>query len=313
MDWPVKGRSCFSQEEAVISKDTENGFSRYLDLLRVRDYAKNLLIFAPVFFGRQATNTELLARAGGAFIAFSLIASSVYILNDYHDREEDRGHPRKKIRPLASGAISNQTAVMLGTGCFAAGFAAAFLCGRDVLALAALYVLLNISYTFRLKHIAVIDINVIALGFIIRIFTGSAATGILCSPWLIIVTFLLALFLALAKRRDDMIIYNEVGEKTRKVVDGYTLEMIDHAMMIMAAVLLVIYIVYSVSPGVHPRMRSDNLYITDFFVVLGVLRYLQLAFVEKKTGSPTDIFWEDGFIQLTILGWGVTFTYLVYI
>lgn len=286
--------------------------ARYADLLRVRQYAKNLFIFAPIFFGLKMTDLDLLARTFEAFIAFSLIASAVYIFNDHHDIEEDRRHPGKRDRPLASGTISVRQAASLGSLLLVSGLLLSARSGAGMLFLVALYIVLNLTYTLRLKHVPIVDIVIIATGFVIRIFVGAEVTGIVLYPWLIIVTFLLALFLALAKRRSDLQLFQREGGTAGTAVDGYTVQVLDYAMIIILSVLLVSYIMYTLSPEVMARMHSDKLYVTVLFVLVGCLRYLQITFVEKRTGSPTDIFWEDRFIQATLLGWITTFGYLIY-
>jgi 4-hydroxybenzoate polyprenyltransferase len=153
---------------------------------------------------------------------------------------------------------------------------------------------------------------IIAAGFVIRLFIGSLVTGIELSMWIIIMTFLLALFLALAKRRDDVVIFLASGERTRKVVDGYNLDILDLSMTIMASVTIVSYIMYTVSPEVIKKTNSDKLYLSVVFVMLGVMRYLQIVFVEKGSGSPTDVLLRDRFIQMTLAGWVLLLWMLIY-
>ena len=147
----------------------------------------------------------------------------------------------------------------------------------------------------------------------IRIFVGSQAGNIRPSMWIIIMTFLLAIFIALAKRRDDVLIYLESGNKARKVIDGYNLEFLNTTMVIMASVVIVSYIMYTISPDVVGRMHSDKLYLTVVFVILGLLRYMQITIVEKKSGSPTEILLKDRFLQISVLGWIITFILLIYV
>ena len=301
-----------NEEKGCSTRPRSPLLERYADLLRVRQYAKNFFIFAPLFFGLKMTDVVLLARTVEAFIAFSLIASAVYIFNDYHDIEEDRRHPGKRDRPLASGTISVRNAAILGILLLVAGLMIALWCGWGMLSLVSVYIVLNVAYTLRWKHVSIIDIVIIAIGFVIRIFVGAAVTGIVLYPWLIIVTFLLALFLALAKRNSDLHIHLQEGNTPRTPVDGYTVHMLDYSMIIILSVLLVSYIMYTLSPEVMARMHSDKLYVTTVFVVLGCLRYLQITFVEKRSGSPTDILWDDRFIQCTLLAWITTFAYLIY-
>jgi decaprenyl-phosphate phosphoribosyltransferase len=283
-----------------------------IKLIRLHQYIKNLFIFLPLFFAMKITDTELLSNAFIAFIAFSLTASAIYILNDYHDIEEDRQHPKKKSRPLASGAISKYQAIIIMSVLFVSGFSLMVLLSFKAASVLAVYVAINIAYSFSLKHIPIVDVNIIAIGFVLRLFIGSVVTDIHLSKWIIIMTFLLALFMALAKRRDDVLIFLDTGKRMRKVIDGYSLQFLDTAMAIMASVVIVAYTLYTTSPEVEARLNSEYLYLTVFFVILGVLRYLKITFIHKNSGSPTRIMSTDRFMQLSLLGWAITFTWILY-
>lgn len=288
-------------------------YTRYLSLLRAHQWVKNTFIFLPLFFGSRFTDTVALKRTSIAFFAFCAAASAVYIFNDSMDIEDDRRHPRNRSRPLASGAVGRTGAYLLMSVLFAAGGAAFLLLDRDASLLLGLYVVLNVLYTVRLKHIPLLDVVIISFGFVIRIFVGSTVSGVALSIWIVIMTFLLALFLALAKRRNDILIYLQTGEKVRKTVDGYNMEFLNSSMMIMASVVIVAYILYTVSPDVQAKMHTDKLYLTAFFVVLGILRYLQITIVENNSGSPTAILLQDRFLQLVLLGWIALFSWILYV
>jgi len=283
-----------------------------LKLIRLHQYIKNLLIFMPLFFVGQFENTELLLNAAIAFVAFSLTASAIYTLNDYYDMEEDRQHPKKKDRPLASGAISKSQAFIIMSVLFVAGFTLMATLSLKAVGLLAGYVVMNIAYSFYLKHVSIIDVSIIAIGFVLRLFIGSAVTNIPLSMWIVIMTFLLALFIALAKRRDDVLIYLDTGKKMRKVIDGYNIQFLDTAMAIMASVVIVAYLIYTTSPEVVARMNSEYLYLTALFVILGIMRYLQVVFVLKDSSSPTKIVLKDRFMQFTLIGWVLTFAWILY-
>ncbi|HHG86179.1 MAG TPA: prenyltransferase, partial [Bacteroidetes bacterium] len=241
-----------------------------------------------------------------------LVASAIYILNDYFDIEEDRKHPSKKSRPLASGAISVRNGLMLMALLLLLGGTGMYFISKEALLLTGIYVGNNLLYSFRLKHIAILDVTMIAVGFVLRLFIGSAAGegSLPLSMWIILVTYLLALFLALAKRRDDVLL-RAAGKKVRKSIDGYNLEFINGAMMIMASLTVVGYISYCTSEEVISRLGTEKLYFTVGFVVLGILRYMQITFVEEKSGSPTKVLMKDIFLQLTLAGWLITFILLV--
>lgn len=286
--------------------------SSIINLMRPHQYIKNGFIFLPLFFASRITDTALLLDAVIAFIAFSLTASAIYVLNDYRDVEDDQLHPIKRNRPLASGVITKPQALVIMTLLLIAGSALMASVSFTAMAILLAYVTMNIAYSFYLKHVAILDVTIIAIGFVTRIFVGSAATDTPLSMWIIIMTFLLALFMALAKRRDDVLIYLETGKKMRKVIDGYNLKFLDAAMAIMASVVIVAYTIYTTSAEVIARVQSEYLYLTALFVIVGIMRYLQIAFVEKDSGSPTRIILKDRFMQLTLIGWITTFVWVLY-
>ena len=283
-----------------------------IKLMRPHQYIKNLFIFVPIFFALKVGDSQLLLNTMIAFFAFSLLASAVYILNDYCDIEDDQAHPEKKNRPLASGAIQKPQAIILMVLLTILGSVLMLSISSIATAIMLAYVVLNIAYSFALKHISILDVTIIATGFVLRLFVGSAVTDIPLSMWVVIMTFLLALFMALAKRRDDVLIYNQTGKKMRKVIDGYNLQFLDTAMAIMASVVIVAYTIYTTSLEVVGRMHSEYLYLTSLFVILGILRYLQVVFVLEDSGAPTKIVFKDRFIQLTLVGWVATFVWILY-
>lgn len=286
--------------------------SSIIKLMRPHHYVKNLFIFAPLFFMMKIGDLPLLGEATIAFIAFSLSASAIYIFNDYHDIEEDMQHPEKRYRPLASGAISKPHAITLFLILLIVGFTLMASLSLDAAGILAVYVVMNIAYSFHLKLVAIMDVVIISIGFVLRLFVGSVITNIGLSMWIVIMTFLLALFMALAKRRDDVLIYLDTGKKMRKVIDGYNLQFLDTAMTIMASVVIVAYISYTTSPEVVTRVHSEYLYLTAFFVILGIMRYMKMVYVFKKSGSPINIVLKDLFMQLILIGWVLTFAWILY-
>ena len=286
--------------------------SNIIKLMRPHQYIKNIFIFIPLFFAMKITNLVLLSNAFIAFIAFSLSASAIYILNDYLDIQDDKLHPKKRFRPLASGAVSKSSAIKIMAILSISGFTIMALLSIKALLILLLYVVMNIAYSFKLKHIAIIDITIISLGFVLRLFIGSVVTNIELSAWIVVMTFLLALFMALAKRRDDVLIFNQTGKKMRRVIDGYNLQFLDTAMAIMAAVVIVAYTIYTTSPQTVAKFHSKYLYLSAFFVIVGVMRYLQITFVFQDSSSPTKIVLKDRFMQFVLLGWLMTFIWILY-
>ena len=282
-------------------------------LMRPHQYVKNLFIFAPLFFVGDITNIGFLGNSLIAFVAFSIAASGIYVFNDLVDIESDRAHPKKKSRPLASGVVSKKIAYVLIAVCPTIGVIILLSLSLQTASVLAIYILLNIAYTLKLKHIAILDVAIIAIGFVLRLFVGSSIANIELSHWIVIMTFLLALLLALGKRRDDVEIFLSTGNKMRRSMEGYNLGLIDASMSIMAAVVIVSYILYTTSTQVITRLDSNYLYLTALFVLLGILRYLQIVFVEKNSGSPTKIAIKDTFIKLTIFCWVASFAWIIYL
>lgn len=283
----------------------------YLVLMRPHQYVKNFFMFLPAFFALHIFEWQTLLRTAWAFGAFSLLASAVYIFNDYQDREADRQHPEKKHRPIAAGAVSPLAALLLMGVLAVIGLCNFFLLGNGELLLAGIYVGMNIAYSLKLKHIAIVDVCIIAVGFVLRIYIGAAAGNIPLSMWIVLMTFLLALFLGFAKRRDDVLLA-ATGKDVRKAIEGYTLEFINAVMVLMAAVLIVCYISYTVAPETVEKFHSRHLYTTVIFVIIGIFRYLQLTLVYQKSGNPTKILLRDGVLQATIVGWLLAFLLLIY-
>lgn len=284
----------------------------YIALLRIPQYSKNLFIFLPLFFAQQMQEPERLFKVFLAFLGFCLLASAVYILNDLCDIEEDRHHPKKKYRPLPAGRITKGSAIGLMVCLLALGLSIAYILSLQMFYLCLLYIILNLAYSVKLKHIPILDVMIIAICFVIRIFVGGAVGGVPIYMWIVIMTFLLALFIALGKRRDDVIIFIETNHMLRKSIDGYNLRFIDASMMVMAAVVLVAYLMYTVSPEITAKFKTDKLYITSIFVLMGVMRYLQITMLEENSGSPTEILLKDIFIQMSIIGWILSFAILIY-
>ncbi len=289
-----------------------NFYKSILKLIRPHQYIKNFFIFAPLFFAAKLADSHLFINSAVAFIAFSLAASAVYVFNDFIDIEDDKRHPKKKDRPLASGVISKPQAIIIMSVLFLCGLALMLTISKAPMLVLLAYVIMNIAYSLHLKHVAILDVTIIAIGFVLRLFIGSVATDISLTSWIVVMTFLLALFLALAKRRDDVLIYLDTGKKIRKVIDGYNLQLVDTAMVIMASVVIIAYITYTTSLEVVMRVNSGYLYLTSLFVITGIMRYLQIAFVIQDSGSPTKIVLKDRFLQLTMLGWVSTFTWILY-
>lgn len=287
-------------------------FGYMLKAMRYNQWIKNLFVFIPAFFAGTLLQTENIGTLLLAFFAFCFGASSIYLVNDLADIEKDKLHPKKKFRPIAAGKISPTAAKIITVFTLIITALLSSLLPPEFIAIIAIYVALNFAYSFKLKEIAFLDIIIISLGFYLRILGGAEAVDVPVSSWLILIVFQLSLFLAFGKRRDDYLLYQENGTKMRKSISGYNLVFIDASVGVLVAITIVCYIMYTVSPEVTDRVGHPNLYITSFPVIIGILRYLQLTFVFKRSGSPTELVLKDTFLQIVILIWLLMFFYFLY-
>lgn len=303
-------------------------FRAAVTLMRPAQWLKNTFIFLPLFFDKKLFDMPSLVSAGVMFAAFCCVASSIYCFNDVLDAGRDRQHPKKKFRPVASGDVSVPAALMLTvllatTGMIFAGGGFNSLKSslgfavnqRDTLVCCGIlgfYYLQNILYCTVLKRFALVDVFVIAFGFLLRLFLGAVASGVALSHWIVLMTFLLALFLAFAKRRDDVVMYENTGVKLRGYIHRYNLAFMNQAITVIGTVTIVCYISYTVSPDVIARLGSDYLYLTSIFVLAGIIRYLQLTIVDVKSGSPTRVLMHDRFTQVTVVLWLLSFLGILY-
>ena len=289
-----------------------NKIAAYLILLRPKHWVKNLFLFIPIFFAGQFLLLDKLVELIPAFFSFSLCASAIYIYNDYQDIEADRAHPKKSKRPLASGQIGIPVALGIIAIVLAAGLLTAYFISLKFLFVLGIYLLLNLAYSSGLKRVGILDIFIVAAGFVLRVKAGGVATGIPISAWLNVMIFLLALLLTIAKRRDDVLLKGESGKEMRKSTRNYNLDLMNSLIVMVSGIIIVAYLIYTLSPNVIQRFETHRLYYTAIFVIAGIMRYLQLVFVDNDTGSPTNILYKDRFIQATIVLWILSFAFLIY-
>lgn len=284
----------------------------YLRLIRIKQWLKNVFVFLPIFFAGKILDLNLLLNSIIAFFSFSFIASSIYIINDYTDIEKDRMHPEKKNRPLAAGKIPVNHAIIVFLFLFFSSYFLGYLTHSwGVILIISVYFLMNLAYSFKLKQIAIVDVVIISLGFLLRIYMGGFATNLPISVWAILVTFFLALVMALGKRRGELINVQLTGE-TRKALDGYNLQFIDIAITMVSTCFVVCYIMYTLDPVIKTNFHYYIVY-TSLFAVIGILRYLQLTFVYTKTESPTKVLYRDLFLQIDLAIWIVMIFILKYL
>lgn len=280
-----------------------------LELLRPRQWIKNLFVLAPLFFSPDIVDAGTVGKVMILFIAFCLVASGLYCLNDFCDRRADRQHPQKRLRPLPSGEVSPALAIILFAVLAGSGIGLAFWSTEGGPALVAYFVLISL-YSLWLKHFAIIDVMAIAIGFVLRIYAGALAIGVEPTVWIVVCTGMLALFIALSKRRDDLT--QELSASHRQSLGGYSVTFLDAAQVVVLSALLVSYVIFTTDESAMLRLGSQNVYLTIPFVVAGTLRYLQQAIVYRRSGAPTDLALSDPFLVLTVLGWLATFAVLIY-
>jgi len=282
--------------------------------MRVRQWVKNLVLFAGVIFAHQFTDLHEVERSALGFVCFCLLSSAVYILNDLVDLEMDRVHPKKRNRPLASGRISRSAASILMVVLCLASAAVAFLLGMRFAQVAGAYLLLNILYTLVFKRVAMVDVLAISIGFVLRAVAGVAVLRqpVDLSPWLLLCTFFLALFLAVSKRRHERVLLQDQAEQHRKILLEYPPELVDQLIPVVTAATVISYSIYTVSPGTAERVGGFDLVYTVPFVVFGVFRYLYIVFRRKEGGSPTETLVTDLPLLINVVLWMLAVLWILY-
>ena len=289
----------------------------YIQLLRPLQWLKNVFVFVPIFFSNNLLKLDYFGPTLIVFVAFCLISSSIYCFNDLRDVEADRLHPKKCHRPIASGTVSEKGGYTMMVICLIGAFAllpfAKSINTPYLYIIIGGYWLMNIVYCLKVKKIAILDVLTIAIGFVMRVLIGGMVVDIWVSHWLVMMTFLLTLFLALSKRNDDYRIYEQTGIKPRVSITGYNRTFINESTAIVASVTMVCYIMYTMSPQVIERMGTRFLYLTSGWVLAGLLRYLQKMIVFCLSCGPTKSLVKDHFIQFCIFGWLASFFVIIYL
>ena len=271
--------------------------------LRPKQWVKNLILFGPLIFSKNLFALDKTLIAAAAFGLFCLLAGSVYLINDLLDLERDRRHPVKRLRPLPSGRLSPAVAVV-GAALLAGGsLTAAFSLERFFGVLALAYFLLNLAYSTGLKHVVIVDVMAIAFGFVLRVLGGAAVVSVPATPWLLMCTILLALFLGFAKRRHELTLLSANAEGHRRVLEHYTPYFLDQMILIVSAATVMSYALYTISPETVQHFGTPNLIYTVPFVLYGIFRYLYLVHLRAEGGSPTQAFLTDRPLLVNILLW----------
>ncbi len=283
-----------------------------IKLARPGHWIKNSVVLAALFFAGVANNFQSVLLALAAAGVFCLLSSAIYTLNDIIDREQDRNHPLKKTRPLASGEISVARATIFFVSLVILGFLGAWLIGYHLFLISALFFLLNVLYSFWLKHVVILDVMAIALGFVFRAYAGAAAIEVPASKWMLINTLFLALFLGFGKRRHELMLMEENAAAHRKILDKYSPYLLDQLIGVVTATVVVAYMLYTFSAEVSEKLGTEYLYLTVPLVVYGIFRYLYLIHKEDEGGSPTQVLISDRPLLINIILWLITVITILY-
>ncbi len=277
--------------------------SAVIKSVRPAQWTKNLFVFAALIFAREFFNRPLLLRTAGAFFAFCLVSGAFYIFNDLQDREEDRAHPKKSQRPIAAGEIRPGEASILFILLAGTGLAAAFFLGRGFFLAVGIYLVLQLAYSLRLKQVVILDIFVIAAGFVIRVVAGGLVIAVPISSWLLICTTLLALLLSMGKRRHEITILENRASEHRPILKEYSAYLLDQMIAVVTASTLIAYCLYTISEETVTKFGTSNLILTAPFVLYGIFRYLYLVHLKGQGGSPEEIIIKDKPMLLNIMLW----------
>jgi len=279
--------------------------------LRPHQWLKNLVVLAALVFSKHLFDASALAQALLAFAVFCALAGAVYLVNDLADLERDRLHPAKRTRPLASGELSPKLARAAAALLFVAALAAAWVLGPGFLVCAVAYPALGLAYSLGLKHVLILDVLAVALGFVLRAVAGAVAIGVHFSPWLLVCTLLLALFLALAKRRHELVTLEDAASH-RQILAEYSPYLLDQMIAVVTASCLTAYAFYTLAPETVEKYRTERLALTIPFVIYGIFRYLYLVHRRDLGGSPGDVLLTDRPLLVAVALCAATMILIVY-
>jgi len=279
--------------------------------LRPHQWTKNLFVLAALAFSKHLFDGDAAIRATSAFAVFCGLSGAVYLVNDLADLEHDRLHPRKRGRPIASGALGVPAARAAAASLFALGLVAAWALGPGFLLCASAYLALNLAYSFGLKDVVILDVLAIAIGFVLRAVAGAVAIQVAFSDWLLVCTILLALFLALAKRRHELVTLPDAVSH-RAILAEYSPYLLDQMIAVVTASCLTAYAFYTLAPETVEKYRTDRLAYTIPFVIYGIFRYLYLVHRKEQGGSPGDALLTDRPLLATVALWAAAVVLIVY-
>lgn len=282
--------------------------------MRPKQWTKNILfVFPAILFDAKLLELDLLLRVIAASGLLILVSGSVYIVNDLLDREQDRAHPRKRQRPIASGALSPRLAIVSAVALMATSLALALVLDGELFLLLLAYLLLQLLYSLRVKHIVLLDVLIVAAGFVLRVMIGAAVIDVEVSPWLYAFTGLLALFLVVGKRRQELVMLGEEAKSTRQTFQQYNLPLLDDMARIVTTSTLITYILYTIEVETMTKHSANWGLLTVPFVLYGLLRYIYLLHVEESDSAPEEILLADRPIQLTLALAGIAYFIILYV
>jgi 4-hydroxybenzoate polyprenyltransferase len=283
-----------------------------LKSLRPGQWTKNLFVFAALVFARKMFNLPFLLRTLGAFAVFCVLSGSLYIVNDVLDFKEDRVHPKKSRRPIASGRIGRSRALAVAVFLGAASLFSAYLLSPNFFIACAGYLILQLAYSMKLKHIVILDAFLVASGFVIRVVAGGLVIDVPLSSWLLICSTLLALFIALSKRRHELVLLEENASNHRPILKEYSAHLLDQMISVVTASTVIAYCLYTVSEDTLRKFGTSNLIYTTPFVLYGIFRYLYLVHQKSKGGSPEELLLQDRPLLIAVFLWIATAISILY-
>ena len=278
----------------------------YIKLLRPRQWFKNVFIFAGLIFSRQFINLDSVQSSILAFVVFSVLSSSGYVINDILDYQEDKAHPVKSKRPIAAGRVKRGRAVIIAAVLLILSLTGAYLLGNKFLYVCLVYSLLMVSYSLGIKNIVILDVLFVAVGYVLRAIAGAVVIAVEISSWLLLCTLLIALFLAISKRRTEIVLLGEEATKHRKILSQYSLGLLNQMIAIVTAACIVAYCLYTLAPETVGKFGTRNLIYTIPFVIYGIFRYLYITYQRVETDIPERVLISDLPLQLCLFGWIVS-------
>ena len=301
-----------TESKAVSNHKKRNLLNLFIVSMRPYQWTKNLFIFAPLLFGRKLSDPTAVFYSLVTFVTFSFLASSLYIFNDWIDADEDRAHPEKCHRPISSGLLPASVALFGAAWLALSAFGIVYFISLNLFLISLLYFILTLSYCLVLKRIIVLDGMTIASGFVLRVVGGAIAIEVMPTHWLIVCTFLLALFLAFTKRRQELLTLSNNAADHREVLGQYTVSYLDQVNTILIGAAIVCYALYTVAQETVERFGTDKLIYGTVFVIYGMLRYLALIRDSSKGGNPSKMLLQDRPLLLTLIGWGIYNVLVIY-